>query len=54
MKVSIYRRYRSARFGFETGKWGHHGERMFHVWWGSPTHHRWWAMGIWITLTGRK
>ena len=50
MKLLIFRRQRSKRIGYE---WhNYNGVRYLNVWWGSPTDHKWWAMNVYLYLTG--
>jgi hypothetical protein len=52
MKVVFFRRYRTVRFRWE---WHNHGGvRYLQISWGSPTHHRWWALKTYIYLTGGR
>lgn len=50
MKVSLYRRQRSARFGHEL--YNHDGVTWLNVWWGSPTEHKWWAASVYLFVRG--
>jgi hypothetical protein len=48
-RLIIFRHQRSARFGHE---WlSYEGTRYINVWWGSPTHHRWWARSVYLYIT---
>jgi hypothetical protein len=48
-RLIIFRHQRSARFGHEWHNW--EGVRYIHVYWASPTHHRWWARSVYLYLT---
>lgn len=53
--MSVWKRNRSARFGYEHyrarqqtpgSKDADRNYQFINIWWGSPTHHRWWARSV--------